>query len=59
MLLQLDSQDENLPLSIFLIILGKDLYNNEGDLNAVDDDILIHLHNLLVNELEARQGTKH
>ena len=47
----------------------KNLNNNKGCINcscldrklnnAVDDDILIHLHNLLVNELEARQGTKH
>jgi len=59
MLLQLDNQDKNLPLGIFLIILGKALYDQEGDINSVDDDILVHLHNLLVDQLEARQGTKH
>jgi hypothetical protein len=58
-LLQLDNKDQDLPLGIFLIILGKALYDHEGDIEIMGEDILVHLHNLLIEELEERQGTLH
>mgnify|MGYP003111083396 CR=1 FL=1 len=58
-LLQLDDKDLDLPLGIFLIILGKALYDHEGDIEIMGEDILVHLHNLLIEELEERQGTLH
>ena len=58
-LLQLDNKDQDLPYGIFLIILGKALYDHEGDIEIMCEDILVHLHNLLIEELEERQGTLH
>lgn len=58
-LLQLDDKDQALPIGIFLIILGKALYDHEGDIEIIGEDILVHLYNLLLNELEERQGTLH
>ena len=40
-------------------ILGKALYDHEGNIEIVDDDILVHLYYLLINELDERQGTLH
>ena len=58
-LLQLEDKDLELPLGVFLIILGKALYDHEGNIEIVGDDILVHLHYLLINELDERQGTLH
>lgn len=58
-LLQLEDKDLELPLGVFLIILGKALYDHEGNIEIVGDDILVHLHYLLIHELEERQGTLH
>ena len=57
--LQLDKKDQDLPLGIFLIILGKALFDHEGDIEIIGEDILVHLHHLLIDELEERQGTLH
>jgi len=58
-LLQLDEKDQDLPLGIFLIILGKALFDHEGNTEIMGEDILVHLHHLLIDELEERQGTLH